>query len=274
QEQNPNLLIDSLFTYGKYFPIQHVRVQDDGNNPYQGFFEYESDISATKFKKQNTVVINDSKEAYTTVMTKLFTVGKEIKVGDTLTMSDFIKVNDPTLLKENNVYFELAGYKTAGQTDNPYTGGRREIYKDEVSTEWTRYSFTFTVPEYTKETSGVKNNYMSALLRLNLKESGTGNGLKAYYALPKLEKGNKATPFITHKDDKVQYDEIWSNWLENADEQSILNNYTSDVNKDNYFKYAWFKDNVGDLTLKDLIMTVPQGFHSFYCQGTIEGTPR
>src|SRR5699024_9715485 len=36
----------------------------------------------------------------------------------------------------------------------------------------------------------------------------------------------------------------------------------------------WFKDNVGDLTLKDLIMTVPQGFHSFYCQGTIEGTPR
>lgn len=274
QEQNPNLLRDSLFTYGKYFPIQDVRVKDDGNNPYWGFFKYESDISRTKFKNQNTVVLNDSKEIYPTVMTKRFKVGEEVKVGDTLTMSVFIKVNDPSLLKENNIYFELAGYETVEQKDNPPTGGRREIFKDEVSTEWARYSFTFTVPEYTNGGSSTKNNYMSALLRLNLKESGTGNGFKAYYALPKLEKGNKATPFITHKDDKVQYDEIWSNWIENVDEQSILNNYTSDVNKDNYFKYAWFKDNVGDLTLKDLIMTVPQGFHSFYCQGTIEGTPR
>ena len=274
QEQNPNLLRDSLFTYGKYFPIQDVRVKDDGNNPYWGFFKYESDISRTKFKNQNTVVLNDSKDVFPTVMTKRFKVGEEVKVGDTLTMSVFIKVNDPSLLKENNIYFELAGYETVEQNDNPSTGGRRVIYKDEVSTEWARYSFTFTVPEYTIEDNSIKNNYMSALLRLNLKESGTGNGFKAYYALPKLEKGNKATPFITHKDDKVQYDEIWSNWIENVDEQSILNNYTSDINTDNYFKYAWFKDNVGDLTLKDLIMTVPQGFHTFYCQGKIEGTPR
>ena len=274
QEQNPNLLRDSLFTYGKYFPIQDVRVKDDGNNPYWGFFKYESDISRTKFKNQNTVVLNDSKDVFPTVMTKRFKVGEEVKVGDTLTMSVFIKVNDPSLLKENNIYFELAGYETVEQNNNPPTGGRRVLYKDEVSTEWARYSFTFTVPEYTNEGSSTKNNYMSALLRLNLKESGTGNGFKAYYALPKLEKGNKATPFITHKDDKVQYDEIWSNWIENVDEQSILNNYTTDINTDNYFKYAWFKDNVGDLTLKDLIMTVPQGFHTFYCQGTIEGTPR
>ena len=264
QEQNPNLLRDSLFTYGKYFPIQDVRVKDDGNNPYWGFFKYESDISRTKFKNQNTVVLNDSKDVFPTVMTKRFKVGEEVKVGDTLTMSVFIKVNDPSLLKENNIYFELAGYETVEQTDNPSTGGRRVIYKDEVSTEWARYSFTFTVPEYTNGDSSTKNNYMSALLRLNLKESGTGNGFKAYYALPKLEKGNKATPFITH----------WSNWIENVDEQSILNNYTTDINTDNYFKYAWFKDNVGDLTLKDLIMIVPQGFHTFYCQGTIEGTPR
>ena len=158
QEQNPNLLRDSLFTYGKYFPIQDVRVKDDGNNPYWGFYKYESDISRIKFKNQNTVVINDSKEIFPTVMTKRFKVGEEVKVGDTLTMSVFIKVNDPSLLKENNIYFELAGYETVEQKDNPPTGGRREIFKDEVSTEWARYSFTFTVPEYT--TDSIKNNYM------------------------------------------------------------------------------------------------------------------
>ena len=89
-----------------------------------------------------------------------------------------------------------------------------------------------------------------------------------------MEKGDKATPFITHVDDKVQFDEIYTNWLENPDEQSILNNYPTDINNDNYLKYTFWKNEVGDMTLQDLLQTLPQGFHTFYAQGGIEGTPK
>ena len=171
-------------------------------------------------------------------------------------------------MKENAFYIQIDKYPDDLLDVNSSIQSANYYKADLKEKEWQKITVTATVPPVTEA------KYIACAMRITTVNSGTGTDMTGYYALPKLEKGNKATPFITHKDDKVQYDEIWSNWIENVDEQSILNNYTSDINTDNYFKYAWFKDNVGDLTLKDLIMTVPQGFHTFYCQGTIEGTPR
>ena len=268
QEQNPNLLRDSLFEETQY----NLKPYDKrSSNWYWDTLTY-NDVTITNninFEGYKTAKItNNVTERYPMMRSRGLEVGKDVQPGEELTFSVYLYVPNLEKMKENIFYIQVNKY-TDDLSDVNKPIKNTVVYKADLKEkEWQRLSVTVTVPPTTEA------KYIACAMRINTTKSGTGTDMIGYYALPKLEKGNKATPFITHKDDKVQYDEIWSNWIENVDEQSILNNYTSDINTDNYFKYAWFKDNVGDLTLKDLIMIVPQGFHTFYCQGTIEGTPR
>ena len=268
QEQNPNLLRDSVFEETQY----NLKHYEDRVSNWKWDTITSSDTSITNdisFDGYKTArVTNNGTGKYPIIRSRGLEVGKDVQPGEELTFSTYLYVPNLEAMKENGFYIqinkytdEMLGVNNSIQSSNYY----KEDLKEK---EWQRITVTATVPPVTEA------KYIACAMRITTVKSGTGTDMTGYYALPKLEKGNKATPFITHKDDKVQYDEIWSNWIENVDEQSILNNYTSDINTDNYFKYAWFKDNVGDLTLKDLIMTVPQGFHTFYCQSTIEGTPR
>lgn len=268
QEQNPNLLRDSLFEETQY----NLKPYDKrSSNWYWDTLTY-NDVTITNninFEGYKTAKItNNGTERYPMMRSRGLEIGKDVQPGEELTFSTYLYVPSLEAMKENAFYIQIDKYpddlldvNNSIQSSNYYKADLKEK-------EWQKITVTATVPPVTEA------KYIACAMRITTVNSGTGTDMTGYYALPKLEKGNKATPFITHKDDKVQYDEIWSNWIENVDEQSILNNYTTDINTDNYFKYAWFKDNVGDLTLKDLIMTVPQGFHTFYCQGTIEGTPR
>lgn len=271
QEQNPNLLRDSLFVYPET-SISNIKTDNWTAPPFWGYSS-NSGRSEVRFRGENTVQIDDGSATYPTAMTNRFKIGKELSVGDTITVSVYAKINDPALLKDNIVYFELAGYDTVDRTDNPYTGGRREITASEITTEWKKYSFTFTIPENTIGASGNKINYISLLLRMNC-TSSKGNGAVVYYALPKLEKASKVTPFITHVKDVRKYDEIWSNWQEVISKDELKSHSPVDIEYNDYFKYQWWKSEVNEKTLKDLAMTVPQGYHTFYCQGSIEGTPK
>ena len=268
QEQNPNLLRDSLFEETQY----NLKPWGSRSSNWKWDTTTSSDTSITNnisFEGHKTAKItNNGSGKYPIIRSRGLEVGKDVQPGEELTFSTYLYVPNLEAMKENGFYIqvnkypdEMLGTNNSIQSSNYYKADLKEK-------EWQKLQVTATVPPVTEA------KYIACAMRITTVNSGTGTDMTGYYALPKLEKGNKATPFITHKDDKVQYDEIWSNWIENVDEQSILNNYTSDINTDNYFKYAWFKDNVGDLTLKDLIMTVPQGFHTFYCQGNIEGTPR
>ena len=268
QEQNPNLLRDSLFEETQY----NLKHYEDRVSNWKWDTITSSDTSITNdisFEGHKTAKItNNGTAKYPIIRSRGLEIGKDVQPGEELTFSTYLYVPNLEAMKENGFYIqvnkytdEMLGVNNSIKSSNYYKADLKEK-------EWQRITVTATVPPVTEA------KYIACAMRIITVNSGTGTDMTGYYALPKLEKGNKATPFITHKDDKVQYDEIWSNWIENVDEQSILNNYTSDINTDNYFKYAWFKDNVGDLTLKDLIMIVPQGFHTFYCQGTIEGTPR
>ncbi|WBF81269.1 hypothetical protein FMLHJGGC_00218 [Staphylococcus phage BSwM-KMM1] len=268
QEQNPNLLRDSLFEETQY----NLKSYEDRVSNWYWDTIYSSDTSITNdisFEGYKTAkVTNNGTAKYPIMRSRGLEIGKDVQPGEELTFSTYLYVPSLEAMKENAFYIQIDKYtddlldvNTSIRSSNYYKADLKEK-------EWQKITVTATVPPVTEA------KYIACAMRITTVNSGIGTDMTGYYALPKLEKGNKATPFITHKDDKVQYDEIWSNWIENVDEQSILNNYTSDINTNNYFKYAWFKDEVGDLTLKDLIMTVPQGFHTFYCQGSIEGTPR
>ena len=271
QEQNPNFLRDSLFIHPKT-AYENIRTDNWETPPFWGYSSG-TNKSSIKFRGENTVQLNDTSYTYPTIMSNRFKIGEQFSVGDTVTVSVYARVNDTSLLKNNYAFFELAGYDKVDMTLNPYTGGRREIKADELSTEWKRYSFTFSIPEYTQGASGVKTNYVSLLLRMDCKTSGNNNGAIVYYAMPKIEKGNKATPFITHTKDVKQYDEIWTNWNEILP-KGELNNYTTvDTGKDSYFKYRFWKNEVGDTSFKDLLLSLPQGFHTVYAQNGITDLP-
>ena len=268
QEQNPNLLRDSLFEETQY----NLKSYEDRVSNWYWDTINSSDTSITNdisFEGYKTAkVTNNGTAKYPIIRSRGLEIGKDVQPGEELTFSTYLYVPSLEAMKENGFYIqidkytdELLGANDSIQSVNYYKADLKEK-------EWQRITVTATVPPVTEA------KYIACAMRITTVKSGTGTDMTGYYALPKLEKGNKATPFITHKDDKVQYDEIWSNWIENVDEQSILNNYTSDVNKDNYFKYAWFTDEVNGMSLKELIMTVPQGYHTFYCQGSIEGTPK
>lgn len=268
QEQNPNLLRDSLFQETQYNLKSYT---DRGSNWYWDTID-SSDTSITNdisFEGNKTAkVTNNGTGTYPIIRSRGLEIGKDVQPGEELTFSAYLYVPSLEAMKENGFYIQVNKYtddlldiNTSIQSANYYKADLKEQ-------EWQKLQVTVTVPSLEEA------KYIACAMRITTVNSGTGTDMTGYYALPKLERGNKATPFITHQDDKVQYDEIWSNWSEHTDEQSILNNYTSDADNRNYFKYAWFKDDVNGMSLKELIMTVPQGYHTFYCQGSIDGTPK
>ncbi|VEV88542.1 hypothetical protein [Staphylococcus phage Stab23] len=268
QEQNPNLLRDSLFEETQYNLKSYT---DRGSNWYWDTID-SSDTSITNdisFEGNKTAkVTNNGTSKYPIIRSRELEIGKDVQPGEELTFSAYLYVPSLEAMKENGFYIQVNKYTDALQDINDSIQSNNYYKADLKEQEWQKLQVTVIVPSLEEA------KYIACAMRITTVNSGTGTDMTGYYALPKLERGNKVTPFITHKDDKVQYDEIWSNWSEHVDEQSILNNYTSDADNRNYFKYAWFEDDVNGMSLKELIMTVPQGYHSFYCQGTIEGAPR
>lgn len=269
--QNPNLLKDALFTK---IPQKHTEetVDKAWSSQIIGVSRGIDFDTGVKFQGQKTVSISDSNTYnHPLIRGNYLEVGKDVNVGDKITFSAYVMVDNVEAMKDNWVYLQIAQYDNINLDTNKQIGEATTVNGTDAmnivkSGEWIKITNTQTVP------SGVK--YITGNLRANLTRATQSNSWTAYFALPKLEKGDKSTPFITHVDDKKQFDEIYTNWLENPDEQSVLNNHPTDINNNNYFKYQFWKSEVGNMTLQDLLQTLPQGFHTFYAQKGIEGTPK
>lgn len=269
--QNPNLIKDSLFNDTVRSMYDEAVDKLWSAQEEIGFEKGVVFDTGTRFQGQKTAGISYY-YSHPLIRGNYLEVGKDIQVGDTLTISAYVMVDDVESMGNNWIYIQIAQYDDINTDSNTQVGGATSINgKDGThvvkSGEWIRVTNTQKVP------SGAK--YITGNLRgNNTRNSSSNQTWTGYFALPKLEVGTQATPFITHVYDKIQYDEIYTNWLEKEDLVSNRNNYTSDILYDNYFKYAWFKEDVGTRTLKDLLVTLPQGFHTFYAQGSIEGVPR
>lgn len=266
--QNPNLLRDSLFEEAVFtLKPWSTRVEK-----WTWDIIASSEVTITEQKKfeghKTAKVTNKGTGRYPIIRSKGIEIGKDVQPGEELTFSTYLYVPDLESMKDNLFYIQITKYTDDLQDINTSVQTVNYSKEDLKEKTWQILEVTATVPSLSEA------KYIACAMRINNTNSVTDTDMVGYYALPKLEKGDKATPFITHVDDKVQFDEIYTNWLENPDEQSVLNNYVSDINNDNYFKYTFWKDEVGDMTLQDLIKTLPQGFHTFYAQGGIEGTPK
>lgn len=263
QEQNPNLLKDTIFTYvparlGKFTD----NVNWDKNNTPMSISDSE------KYLGLNTIQLEDKDTTYPHARHKGLEVGKDVKVGDKVTLSAYYKVPNTESIKENHIYVEIAGYNEELNLTNSTINSTIVKKEDMVENEWTKISVTATIPS-TIEGAPIK--YISALLRINTSKSGRDNGFRVFYALPKLEKGDKVTPYVSHPDDKIKFNELWSEWIETKNDINSIGDVPTDIMNNNYFKYAWWKDDVEGKTLQELIEDLPQGMHTFYAQKGIEG---
>ena len=263
QEQNPNLLKDTIFTYvparlGKFTD----RVNWDKNNTPVSISDSE------KYLGLNTIQLEDLDTTYPHARHKGLEVGKDVKVGDKVTLSAYYKVPNKESIKENHIYVEIAGYNEELNLTNSTINATVVKKEDMVENEWTKISVTATIPS-TIDDSPIK--YISALLRINSSKSGRDNGFRVFYALPKLEKGDKVTPYVSHPDDKIKFNELWSEWIETKNDINSIGDVPTDIMNNNYFKYAWWAGDVEGKTLQELCEDLPQGMHTFYAQKGIEG---
>ena len=263
QEQNPNLLKDTIFTYvparlGKFTD----RVNWDKNNTPMRISDSE------KYLGLNTIQLEDKDTTFPHARHKGLEVGKDVKVGDKVTLSAYYKVPNKESIKENHIYVEIAGYNEELNLTNSTINSTIVKKEDMVENEWTKINVTATIPS-TIDGSPIK--YVSALLRINSSASGRDHGFKVYYALPKLEKGDKVTPYVSHPDDKIKFNELWSEWIENRNVINSIGDVPTDTLNNNYFKYTWWKDDVEGKTIQELCEDLPQGMHTFYAQKGIEG---
>ena len=263
QEQNPNLLKDTIFTYvparlGKFTD----RVNWDKNNTPMSISDSE------KYLGLNTIQLEDKDTTFPHARHKGLEVGKDVKVGDKVTLSAYYKVPNKESIKENHIYVEIVGYNEELNLTNSTINSTIVKKEDMVENEWTKINVTATIPS-TIDGSPIK--YVSVLLRINSSASGRDHGFKVYYALPKLEKGDKVTPYVSHPDDKIKFNELWSEWIENKNDINSIGDVPTDIMNNNYFKYTWWKDDVEGKTIQELCEDLPQGMHTFYAQKGIEG---
>src|SRR5699024_5240615 len=206
QEQNPNLLRDSLFEETQY----NFKPWGSRNSNWKWDTITSSDTSITNdisFEGYKTAkVTNNGTGKYPIIRSRELEIGKDVQPGEELTFSTYLYVPSLEAMKDNAFYIQVNKYtddlldvNSSIQSSNYYKADLKEK-------KWQRITVTATVPPVTEA------KYIACAMRINTTNSGTGTDMTGYYALPKLERGNKVTPFITHKDDKVQYDEIWSNW--------------------------------------------------------------
>lgn len=265
--QNPNIIQDSLFTT----PIPNTYVFNN-DSAYWGTGKGLGRViqHALKFKGQNVVEINDSTAStYPTMRGRALEVGegKTLQAGKVYTFSAYVMTPDVSAIKENRPYIEVAYPDSVSSQTNP-TDNSVFTITGLRNNEWKRVSVTFTVP--------ASATYARPNMRLNTTPSGTGNGALLYYALPKLEEGSTVTPFITHPQDKKQFDEIWSNWNEYLNKEQLENYSPVDVTGiPGYFKYYLTTKHLTDLGIDfyDYVGTMKKGFHTFYLQNGAPGTP-
>ena len=267
QTQNPNLLHDTTFSglpmYGSYTIPEGVWWDTNGDRTTVNYPD-----PTVKYQGINTVRLQDTATNYPMLRHKGLEVGKDVNVGDKLTFSAYVYTPDKSLFNGNNAYITITGYPGELGSTNTSLSTVNMYESDFENGQWKKITCTATVPS---TVSGSPIQYVSAMLRLSLTKGGFDNGLKVYYALPKLEKGTVATPYVSHPDDKIQFNELWSEWSEQKSKLQSINDSVTDIYYDNYFKYVWWKDKVGTRTLQDLAYELPQGFHTFYAQKGIPG---
>lgn len=264
--QNPNLIKDSLFEEAQHNLLSwHERTEGWTWDTIDS-----GDVSITQektFQGNRTVKLtNEGIAKYPIIRSRVLEIGKDVQPEEELTFSAYLYTPSLENMRENSFYIQITEYTDEIEAINKSLQSTNVYAEDLKENEWQQITVTATVPK--------NATYIACAMRISTANSGTETGMVGYYAFPKLERGTQATPFITHVDDKIQFDEIYTNWLEKEDLVASRNNYTSDILYDNYFKYRWTKDEAGTRTLKDLLVTLPQGFHTFYAQGGIEGVPR
>lgn len=69
------------------------------------------------------------------------------------------------------------------------------------------------------------------------------------------------------------FDKNKNSWNEYSSVDQLSTNLPVDIQSNGYFKYRFWKNNVGTKSMFDLLLELPQGFHTVYLQAGIKDLP-
>lgn len=267
QTQNPNILEDATFRETIKNENTITSLTDTGF--WESYNKIPNPVTGVEYQGQKVVQLYSEGSNYPSIISKPYEIGKDINIGDTLTLSAYIYVPDSSILDNRTPYLDISGYDSLTQSRNP-TIGQYEVTTSNVKYgQWQRISVTAKVPSANIEGKPIK--YIKALLRYNC--SNNNNTSKPfYYALPKLEKSDTPTPFISNSKDNYQFDEIWTQWEEYKNTRTLNKTSPTDITNNGFFDYVW-DERASGVSFQTLVNTVPQGLHTFYCHNSIPGAP-
>jgi hypothetical protein len=192
----------------------------DDKELYDKFWAFQSGWSVdtiNTFNGYNSLVFDGSVNtgSYSATFTKNFIKLSDVglKAGDKITFSFYFKSTGGL---SDMPYVEVAGYENETQTANVMIG--RLDLPTGVYSNWVKYELTFEIPA-TNSNGNV--NYIKFLMRH--RSASATNSDKFWYALPKLEKGEKSTDWTPSPEDakdkianvtgllKVRYIRDWLN---------------------------------------------------------------
>lgn len=92
-----------------------------------------------------------------------------------------------------------------------------------------------------------------------------------------LEGTNKSQSLLTfypkNSSSVFTLDKNTNTWNEYNSKEQLSSSLPVDNEHDNYFKYRFWKDDVGSKSMFDLLYELPQGFHTVYLQAGIKDSP-
>lgn len=152
------------------------------------------------FNNMNTIKFQYQNIEYPYAGSNFINVRELGLIGEYLTLSTYLYIPSDITFKGNMIYFEFAGYENTSQTAN-YNIARSSIPVSEISQysgKWVRLSCTGRVPDSNKNG---KVNYVRALLRYDASTGQATTDEHFWYALPKLEVGNRPTDWTPAPED-------------------------------------------------------------------------
>ncbi|OJT57280.1 phage head spike fiber domain-containing protein [Bacillus licheniformis] len=152
------------------------------------------------FNEMNTIRFNYKDSSYPALGSNFVNVKDLGITGQYLTLSTYLYIPSDVTFKGNAIYFEFCGYESTSQTANHHIA-RKTIPTNEMSEyagKWVRLSCTAKVPD---SNSNGKVNYVRALLRYDASNGSATENEYFWYALPKLEVGNRVTDWTPATED-------------------------------------------------------------------------
>lgn len=244
------------------------------NNKIKDMYPKVNDIGSYLSSQVNQELLPVVKDVdFNNILSKITDTGMYYVMGSTNQPSDAYTLGYLVFEKRLTNYYKM--YYSPNNSNKTYV---RTCDNGKLS-DWSQFKLdegNFYLSGTTVDIKSLKESITQHVSLVNPPKNNLNVGWLDF----KLSKDNTfgVAEFLPDNTDSVfmlKYNNgTWSEWIERVPKDVIKSAMPVDIDSSNYYNYVWRQSQVGNKSLTDLLKDVPQGYHTFYAQGGIPGTPR